>query len=43
MTHVQAMYFLDSMVTKLHFEIMSIDHVDGYDLTIVPEVTLQYV
>ena len=29
MNHVQALYDLDSMVTKLHFEVLSIDHLAG--------------
>ena len=29
MNHVQALYDLDSMVTKLHFEVLSIHHLAG--------------
>ena len=41
MNHVQALYFLDSMVTKLHFQVLSIDHLPGEDLTIIPGETLE--
>ena len=34
MAHVQAMYYLDSMVTKLHFDVLSIDYSSGSDFTI---------
>ena len=30
MDHVQTFYFLDSMVTKLHFTTLSMDHASGY-------------
>ena len=31
MNHVQTLYFLESMVTKLHFQILSIEHNPGYN------------
>ena len=30
MDHVQTFYFLESMVTKLHFTTLSMDHSSGY-------------